>query len=102
MQGYDTVRTRNEFGELVEHMTVTVHRAHDGSFGLDLNEHNRITQITPGCPADFAGVKPYDLILRLQGELLTGEHSSGPLLAGSSLTHSFCSAARQARYDRNS
>ena len=37
MQGYDTVRTRNEFGELVEHMTVTVHRAHDGSFGLDLN-----------------------------------------------------------------
>ena len=72
MQGYDTTRKYNVHGERVEIIDVVVHRAFDGSFGLEVNDKSRIVSISPGCPADFAGMKPYDLILTLDGEPLNG------------------------------
>lgn len=72
MQGYDTTRKYNVHGEKVEIIDVVVHRAFDGSFGLEVNDKSRIVSISPGCPADFAGMKPYDLILTLDGEPLNG------------------------------
>lgn len=72
MQGYDTTRRYNEHGERVEIIDIVVHRAFDGSFGLEVNDKSRIVSISPGCPADFAGMKPYDLILTLDGEPQNG------------------------------
>ena len=94
MQGYDTTRKYNEHGEKVEIIEVVVHRAFDGSFGLEVNDKRRIVSISPGCPADFAGMKPYDLILTLDGEPLNGVlRCAFP----ASLTHPVVRVLRHAR-----
>merc|ERR1712039_647410 len=53
--------------EKVEILTVRIEREAGSSFGLFLNEHNRITRIDPDTPAAVGGLKPFDRITKADG-----------------------------------
>merc|ERR1712060_988133 len=53
--------------EKVEILTVRIEREAGSSFGLFLNEHNRVTRIDPDTPAAVGGLKPFDRITKADG-----------------------------------
>jgi len=54
-------------------LTLRLERGADGSFGLKLNDHNRINRLEEGSPAAKCGLKPFDRIVAVEGAPLTGK-----------------------------
>lgn len=48
----------------------TLVRRETGGYGLWLNDHNRVTAINPGSPAETEGVRVFDRIVKLDGNEL--------------------------------
>jgi len=67
-------------GWKAQHLTVHIARV-NGSFGLQLNDHNRVTQVKEGSPAEEAKLKPFDRITKVDGMVL-GETKLAAMAAG--------------------
>jgi len=59
--------------EKTDTLTVRIEREAGSSFGLFLNEHNRVTRVDPGTPAAAGGFKPFDRITKADGMPLEGK-----------------------------
>ena len=44
-----------------------------GAFGMGLNDHNRVTALDPGLPAEKAGLQVFDRIVKVDGRELRGK-----------------------------
>lgn len=51
------------------HLACKIERV-NGSFGLQLNDHNRVTVVKPDSPAEKAKLKPFDRIIKVDGTAL--------------------------------
>ena len=56
-----------------ERLTAQLARGTTGGFGLAINADNRITQVVANSPAEKAGLRAYDLVLKVDASDAGGE-----------------------------
>lgn len=65
-KGGDTASVKDGKVGKPQYLAIKIERL-EGSFGLQLNDHNRVTQVKAGSASEKAKLKPFDRIIKVDG-----------------------------------